>query len=215
MNKIHSLQIQFIEFIFSLHLSHSLLWYQSHRALSSFHHYAQLDLFSQSLSFFSSLNLLLHFQMMIITPESSEAFMNNNMSNSPQSETSSNPFFLHHADNLGSVIVSSALDGDNFVTWRRSMMMALVAKNKFGFVDGSIVKPPAGDPSLHGWVRCNNMLLSWMLNSVSKDVPTASSSLIMLLVCGRIPMKDILKAMARGSFNSKSLSHVSHKEQIL
>jgi hypothetical protein len=50
------------------------------------------------------------------------------------------------------------------------MMMALVAKNKFGFVDGSIVKPSAGDPSLHGWVQCNNMLLSWMLNSVSKDI---------------------------------------------
>ena len=50
------------------------------------------------------------------------------------------------------------------------MMMALVAKNKFGFVDGSIVKPLVGDPSLHGWVRCNNMLLSQMLNSVSKDI---------------------------------------------
>jgi hypothetical protein len=45
-------------------------------------------------------------------------------------------------------------------------MMAMVAKNRFGFVDGSIVKPPIGGPSLHGWVR----LLSWMLNSVSKDI---------------------------------------------
>jgi hypothetical protein len=98
--------------------------------------------------------------MVIITPESSEASMNNNMSNSPPSDTSSNPFFLRHADNPGSVIVSSPLHGDNFITWRRSMMMALVAENKFGFVDGNIVKPSAGDPSLHGWVRCNNMLLS-------------------------------------------------------
>jgi hypothetical protein len=95
------------------------------------------------------------------------------------------------------------------------MMMALVAKNKFEFVDGSIMKPPAVDPSLHGWVRCNNMLLSWMLNFVSKDIAKASSSLTMLLICGRISMKDILKAMAQGSFNSKSLSHVLHKEQIL
>ena len=60
------------------------------------------------------------------------------------------------------------------------MMMALVAKNKFGFIDGSIVKPPATNPSLPAtnpslpsWVRCNNMLLSWLLNSFSKEIATS------------------------------------------
>jgi hypothetical protein len=81
-----------------------------------------------------------------------------------------NPYFLHHADSPGTVLVSQQLNGDNFVTWKRSMDMALVAKNKFGFVDGSLPKPPVGDPNLRSWVRCNNMVLSWLLNSVSREI---------------------------------------------
>jgi hypothetical protein len=105
-----------------------------------------------------------------ITPESVES---QSSMNSFPSDASSNLFYLHHGDNPGSVIVSHPLHGDNFITWRRSMMMALVAKNKFGFIVGSIVKPSAIDPSLPGWVRCNNMLLSWLLNSVFKEIATS------------------------------------------
>jgi hypothetical protein len=81
-----------------------------------------------------------------------------------------NPYFLHHADSLGTILISQHLNGDNFVTWKRSMDMALVAKNKFGFVDGSLPKPPVGDPNLRSWVRCNNMVLSWLLNSISREI---------------------------------------------
>jgi hypothetical protein len=108
--------------------------------------------------------------MVTITPESADS---QSSMNSSLSDASSNPFYLHHGDNPGSVIVSHPLHGDNFITWRRSMMMALVAKNKFRFIDGSIVKPSANDPSLPSWVRCNNMLLSWLLNSVSKEIATS------------------------------------------
>jgi hypothetical protein len=107
--------------------------------------------------------------MVTITPKSTDS--QSSMNSSP-SDASSNPFYLHHGDNPGSMIVSHPFHGDNFITWRRSMMMALVAKNKFGFIDGSIVKPSANDPSLPSWVRCNNMLLSWLLNSVSKEIAT-------------------------------------------
>ena len=58
----------------------------------------------------------------------------------------------------------------NFVIWKQAMDKALVAKNKFGFVDGSLPKPLVGDPNLRYWVRCNNMVLSWLLNSVSREI---------------------------------------------
>jgi hypothetical protein len=84
---------------------------------------------------------------------------------------SSSPYFLHHGDSPGSVLVSQILHEDNYHTWSRSMMMALTAKNKVNFIDGSLKKPSI---DLEKWmarmIRSNTMVLSWILNSVSKDI---------------------------------------------
>jgi hypothetical protein len=83
-----------------------------------------------------------------------------------------NPFFLHHGDSPGAVLVSQPLTGDNYSSWRRAMIMALTAKNKIGFVNGSLSKPDVSksDPLHFSWCRCNNMVLSWLINSVSKEI---------------------------------------------
>lgn len=45
------------------------------------------------------------------------------------------------------------------------MSMALSAKNKTGFIDGSISKPSSSaDFRYKAWIRCNNMVLSRILN---------------------------------------------------
>jgi hypothetical protein len=38
-------------------------------------------------------------------------------------------------------MVAAVLKGENYRTWSRSMKMALRAKLKLGFVDGTITKP--------------------------------------------------------------------------
>ncbi|KAF5478995.1 hypothetical protein F2P56_005510, partial [Juglans regia] len=86
------------------------------------------------------------------------------------SSDSSSPYYLHHGDSPGSILVTQVLIGDNYHTWRRSMLMALTAKNKIGFVNGSITKPAVTSPFFHSWTRCNNMILSWLLNSLSKEI---------------------------------------------
>ncbi|XP_059302125.1 uncharacterized protein LOC132054070 [Lycium ferocissimum] len=54
--------------------------------------------------------------------------------------------------------------------WRRSVLRALSAKNKIGFIDGTC-KEPAIDSTDHKlWSRCNDMVLSWLLNSLSKEI---------------------------------------------
>jgi hypothetical protein len=53
----------------------------------------------------------------------------------------SSPFFLHNGDSPGVVMVSQTLIGGNYNTWSRSMRMALRAKNKLKFVDGTLTKP--------------------------------------------------------------------------
>ena len=48
-------------------------------------------------------------------------------------------FFLHYSDSLGLVLVSQQLTGDNYPSWTRAMIIALMSvKNKLGFIDGSI-----------------------------------------------------------------------------
>jgi predicted YcjX-like family ATPase len=47
----------------------------------------------------------------------------------------SNPYYLHHRDSPGTLLVSQPLVGRNYHTWKRSMVMALSTKNKLDFID--------------------------------------------------------------------------------
>lgn len=50
------------------------------------------------------------------------------------------------------------------------MTMALNAKTKFGLIDGIIVKPNPPDPKYAACRRCSTMILSWIFNSISKEI---------------------------------------------
>jgi hypothetical protein len=67
------------------------------------------------------------------------------------------------------------------------MIMALTAKNKLVFIDGSLHQPPAIDPTFQSWTRCNNMVLSWIMNSVSKDIYTS----ILYITNAEVMWKDL------------------------
>ena len=41
---------------------------------------------------------------------------------------------------------------------------------KIPFIDGSYTKPDAGSPLLPYWQTCNDMVLSWLLNSLHKNI---------------------------------------------
>ncbi|KAL5554634.1 hypothetical protein UlMin_042035 [Ulmus minor] len=69
----------------------------------------------------------------------------------------SNAYFPHHSDSPGLVL-------------SRAMLIALSVKNKLGFIDGSISKPQGTDPNLNSWITNNNIVISWILNSVSKEI---------------------------------------------
>ena len=82
------------------------------------------------------------------------------------------PFFLHYSDSPGLVLVSQQLTGDNYPSWTRAMIIALMSvKNKLGFIDGSISRPDGTDSNLlSSWTRNNSIVISWILNSVSKEI---------------------------------------------
>lgn len=67
-------------------------------------------------------------------------------------------------------LVSESFDGTCFSKWKRSMSIALSARNKIGFVDASLLKPAANCPSFKNWSRCNNMVISYILGALSKSI---------------------------------------------
>nr|XP_017228665.1 PREDICTED: uncharacterized protein LOC108203964 [Daucus carota subsp. sativus] len=53
----------------------------------------------------------------------------------------SHPIYLHPSDHPGLNLVTIVLNGDNFNEWKRSVTLALSAKNKLGFVNGRFKIP--------------------------------------------------------------------------
>ena len=80
------------------------------------------------------------------------------------------PFFLHSADHPGLTLVAIRLDGTNYDDWDAAMRIALDSKGKLGFVDGSLSRPNESNPTFAIWSRCNSMIKSWILNSVSPQI---------------------------------------------
>ncbi|XP_016441804.2 uncharacterized protein LOC107767346 [Nicotiana tabacum] len=83
---------------------------------------------------------------------------------------SSHPFYLHPSDSPGMLLVNTAFDGKGYGGWRRGMLIALSAKNKVGFIDGTFLQPKISSDVFKSWTRCNDMVISWLLNSLSKAI---------------------------------------------
>ncbi|CAA7015607.1 unnamed protein product [Microthlaspi erraticum] len=82
-----------------------------------------------------------------------------------------NPYFLHSNDHAGLILVSDRLTtASDFHSWRRSVRMALKFRNKLGFIDGTISRPPPTDRNYGAWSRCNDIVATWLMNSVSKKI---------------------------------------------
>ena len=95
--------------------------------------------------------------------------VNTTTNNSAAIEVTS-PYFLGSSDNPSTILVSKVFDGTGFATWKRSMILALTAKNKVCFIDGSLEAPESTSNLLQYWNRVNSMVISWILNSLSKDI---------------------------------------------
>jgi len=86
----------------------------------------------------------------------------------------SSPYFLSSGDNPGTILVSQHLLGaESFNTWFRSMYVALRDKNKLGFVNGMVPEPLVTDSMYEKWIRCDSMIISWIINSVSKEIASS------------------------------------------
>ncbi|GAV90186.1 UBN2_3 domain-containing protein [Cephalotus follicularis] len=68
------------------------------------------------------------------------------------------PLFLHPSDTPGVNMVNEQLiENENYEIWSRAMIIALTAKNKLGFINGSCKKPEAHSPILHQWEKISTV----------------------------------------------------------
>ncbi|XP_068504115.1 uncharacterized protein [Phaseolus vulgaris] len=68
-------------------------------------------------------------------------------------------------------LVSPVLDSVKYHPWSRLVLTVLSAKNKVEFINGVIPCPPESDPSFSSWICCNNIVVSWLVHSVSVPIP--------------------------------------------
>ena len=83
--------------------------------------------------------------------------------------TKTDPYAIHHSNSPSTILVTPLLTGDNYGSWSHAITMALRAKSKLGFVDGSLPIPKEKD-DIFNWERCNDLVESWIFNSVSPEI---------------------------------------------
>ena len=87
-----------------------------------------------------------------------------------QSDPNQSPLYMNNSDHPGLQLFSIQLSGSNYDDWNAAMRIALDAKNKIGFIDGTLARPEESHSSFRIWSRCNSMVKSWLLNSVSPQI---------------------------------------------
>ena len=106
-----------------------------------------------------------------VTATASSSETHSLTSSTQDSSNVNDPLFLHHGDKPSVVLVSQPLiGGENYPAWARSVRKSLIAKNKFGFIDGSLTlsSPIMDSPfAIQAWIHADNMVGTWIINSVS------------------------------------------------
>jgi hypothetical protein len=90
--------------------------------------------------------------------------------NQQPSQDIESPFYVHPSEGPHSVIISPKFNGSNYLAWSRSMQRDLRAKNKLPFINGSLPVPDDDDLNRTAWERCNHLVQSWIISSVSDSI---------------------------------------------
>ncbi|XP_076933550.1 uncharacterized protein LOC143599490 [Bidens hawaiensis] len=82
----------------------------------------------------------------------------------------SSPYYIHASDYPRQMQVNDPLNDMNYSDWCQEMTDFLFAKNKMGFVDGSIPKPEQMKDTYMPWLRCDAMIKGWLTTAMEKDI---------------------------------------------
>ncbi|XP_075095400.1 uncharacterized protein LOC142173679 [Nicotiana tabacum] len=95
----------------------------------------------------------------------------------PVSYDVNHPYHLNNSDSLEMTLVNTMFDGRGYPGWRRSILLSLSAKKKLDFINGACLSPNLKSPDHEQWSCVNDMVISWILNALSKDIADRKAKL--------------------------------------
>ncbi|XP_074288906.1 uncharacterized protein LOC141614050 [Silene latifolia] len=94
---------------------------------------------------------------------------NDSLIKPPETNQSSTPQFTYvQVENPGANITQTLFNGNNYDDWSQAFHLALTAKGKEGYVDGTIKKP--SDGTLASWRSQNALVTAWIYNSIEPSL---------------------------------------------
>ncbi|XP_072081180.1 uncharacterized protein [Arachis hypogaea] len=123
-------------------------------------------------------------------PSSSSVIQTMSDNDSYPSQNPASPFYTHPRN--------------NYHSWCRSFSIAIISKNKYGFLTGSIPSTSLDDPVYPAWERCNNLVLFWLFHSLS---PSITQSIIYLSTASSV-WEDL-----RDRFSQSDLLHIAELQE--
>ncbi|KAI3516445.1 hypothetical protein L1887_15360 [Cichorium endivia] len=83
------------------------------------------------------------------------------------------PFYIHPSDYPRQMHVNDVLTDGNYTDWSQEMLNFLFAKNKVGFIDGTIEKPATNSKDYMPWMRSDAMIKGWLNTAMEKEIRTS------------------------------------------
>ncbi|KAL2921954.1 Retrovirus-related Pol polyprotein from transposon RE1 [Bienertia sinuspersici] len=79
-------------------------------------------------------------------------------------------YYLHPLEGIDTIISPILLKGNNYEEWSRSIRNNFCAKNKLGFIDGTITMPKSDSDDFAQWGIVNSMLVAWIYNTLDVSI---------------------------------------------
>ncbi|XP_074293169.1 uncharacterized protein LOC141620115 [Silene latifolia] len=92
----------------------------------------------------------------------------------------SSPLYLHPSDSPSLKLTHTEFVGNNYAIWADAVCNGLDAKNKLGFIDGSVTKPSTGSSAANdmeavAWRQCQAMIRAWLRGVIDPKLHSSIS----------------------------------------
>ena len=72
--------------------------------------------------------------------------------------------------NTSQRLCSVLLNEFNYLLWSRAITIVLGGRFKLGFINGSTISPEVNDPKYEAWLSKDQLVMSWILNSIERNL---------------------------------------------
>ncbi|CAB4283908.1 unnamed protein product [Prunus armeniaca] len=140
-------------------------------------------------------------------PFSQEAESSSILSPSNPSDIDVNP-----NQRLSSVLLNEF----NYFPWSRAVTLALGGRSKLGFINGNIEAPDVSSPNYESWLCKDQLVMSWLLNSIERKVAEIFIFYGSSFIYGRLSKKCMaIKTIMPVFFNSRKTLQAFNKRVSL